>query len=460
MSTFAVELDDRAVCLARAGRVLSCAPSAVFDWGAGEAGGTDAWSVLRSRPTATSTHHLGSMLSGRDSSRRAAKLVGAELALRIAEHPPGKDERLWIATPARTEAAGLESLFGVTRALSLPVDGFVDSAVISVAALALERNAVVLELGLHHAAATAIDVHAGRTRRRRTIVADRGGLIELYQGWLELISTAMVKRTRFDPLHDAATEQRLFDELPALAQGAAISGSTTAVVLRESERFEVTLSRDQFLAAARPIYRTITGLLHELRPAGAAVTFVVPRPIAGLPGLREEFEQFAGCELATVADGFAGAAASLLDLPERPTEKDSVRLVRRLPVCAQSALAELVSREALGKQRTSAPGPSHVLFDGRAYALGTEPLVVGRAPGTPRCITLPDGLAGVSRRHCTFSYDDGESLLLDHSTFGTFVNGERVAERVRIHAGDRVRLGEPGVELALIAVGAAAMSAS
>jgi hypothetical protein len=31
-----------------------------------------------------------------------------------------------------------------------------------------------------------------------------------------------------------------------------------------------------------------------------------------------------------------------------------------------------------------------------------------------------------------------------------------VLERVRVHAGDRVRLGEPGIELALIAVGGAA----
>jgi pSer/pThr/pTyr-binding forkhead associated (FHA) protein len=95
---------------------------------------------------------------------------------------------------------------------------------------------------------------------------------------------------------------------------------------------------------------------------------------------------------------------------------------------------------------------SHVLFQGRAYALQREPLVVGRAPGSASGISVPEGLAGISRRHCSFLYDGKDILLVDHSRFGTYVNGERIAERLRVRAGDRVRIGEPGVELSLIAL--------
>jgi pSer/pThr/pTyr-binding forkhead associated (FHA) protein len=82
---------------------------------------------------------------------------------------------------------------------------------------------------------------------------------------------------------------------------------------------------------------------------------------------------------------------------------------------------------------------------------------MGRAPEASG-IALPEGLAGVSRRHCTLVREAGETLLVDHSSFGTLVNGERVCERVRVHAGDRIRLGEPGVELTLIAVAGASAS--
>ncbi len=449
MNVFALELDDRAVSLAREGVLLSSAPSAVFAGTTGVEAGVNAWRELRARPTSTSSRHLGAVLTQRGLSARSESLLVAELKFRIAQQPPRADERIWIVTPARVEPKGLEALLVIARTLELPVDGFVDAATLTAAALGSERNAIVLELGLHHAAATAIDRDAGQIRRRRTVVTERGGLIELRQAWLELISTTMVKRTRFDPLHEAATEQQLFDAMPALTRAAAGTGTAAAVVLKGQEEFEVALTRDQFAQAADPIYRAIVALLHQLRPAGSRCDIVIPQQAADLPGLRTLLEQFVGCDLVSVPDGFAAVAATILDLPAR-TDADAVRMLRRLPALAQMSPAQTVAREELGKHRSSGPAPSHVLLDGRAYPLSTESLVVGRALGA---VQLPDGLAGVSRRHCTFVRDGEEIILLDHSSFGTFVNGERVHERVRVHAGDRVRLGEPGVELALIAVG-------
>ena len=321
--------------------------------------------------------------------------------------------------------------------------------------------------------------------------------------WLDLVSTTMVKRTRFDPLHDAVIEQHVFESIPVLALEAANAGSVTASITRGADSFEVELTRDQFAQAAQPIYRAIVSLLHQLRPAGVPVAIVMPQLAAQLPGLREQMEQFVGCELIAIPDGFAAAATSLLGLPAPSADDTAVALLRRVPLMlpddmasamqappraadntpshardasgntpavtqthastlpgadgsGDEAAALAISRTPLGQRRMSGPAPSHVLWEGRAYPLQPDTLVVGREPTTnPRHITLPDGLAGVSRRHCTFVHDGDELVLLDHSTFGTFVNGERVQERVRVYAGDRVRLGEPGVELTLIAVGRA-----
>lgn len=514
MKPFVIELNDRAVALARDGQVLVCAPSAVFDGsgvdatGAG-APGKNAWHALRRQPRSTSSRHLNAMLgqsTAGASSARTFALVAAELSQHLAAYPPREDERVWIAVPVRADADGLGAMLGIAQNLGLKIDGFVDAAAVTVASLGTSRNALVLELGLHHAGVTAVD-GGTQARRRRAVTSDLGGLVELYEAWLTFISTAMVKRTRFDPFTNAATEQQLFDALPALARQAAETGSTTAAVSNGDARFEVSLSRDQFAEAAQPIYRELVRLLHSLRPAGAEVAIVAPEAVAMLPGLREILQQFVGCELIAISEGFAAAATSLIDLPEA-VPGESVRLLRRLPPNEQHSLIESVTREVLGRSGVRATPPTHVLFDGRAYALGTTPLVVGRSPvaasssaapgsgaspaaeGAPSAVssssatsppsgnsaassaggtasvaqipspplanglTLPDGLAGVSRRHCTFVRDGDELVLIDHSHFGTVVNGERVSERVRIHAGDKVRLGEPGIELSLISIGA------
>jgi hypothetical protein len=466
MTTVGLELDDRALSLARGGRVAASEPSAVFSKGGKALVGTEAWRAVRLHPMAVSTRHLGAVLAQRGLSPRSEEAVTQELRSLFIGQPVGAGERIWIASPARAQPRGLGAILGITRRLSLPVDGFLDAATVTAAALGLEQNALVLELGLHHSAATAVDSEVGHTRRRRAVLTERAGLMELQQKWLDLVSKTMVRRTRFDPLHDAATEQQLFDELPALARDLATSGEASAVVTKGNDRFEVAVTRDQFARTAESVYREITALLHQLRPAGAPMAIVLPRIVLELPGLREYLEQFVGCELIVVPDGFAAAATSLLDLPEPSSSEDgTVRLLRRLPSDGRGQLEAAsgpatqtlsdVSRELLGVRRTSGPPPSHVLFDGRAYALSGAALVVGRnnTPPPYRSLTLSEGLAGVSRRHCTFVHDGDDLVLLDHSSFGTFVNGERVQERVRVHAGDRVRLGEPGVELSLIAVG-------
>jgi hypothetical protein len=196
--------------------------------------------------------------------------------------------------------------------------------------------------------------------------------------------------------------------------------------------------------------------LHALRTAGAPVALLVPQAALQIPGLHEALEGFSGCELVALADGFAAAALSTLELPRRAAA-EPVRLLRRLPSRIAPQCASLATREILGRELEAAP-PTHILLEGKTYVLGRTAVTVGREPGGEPAIQLPDGLAGVSRRHCTFVREGAETVLVDHSRCGTFVNGERVAERARVRTGDRVRVGEPGVELGLISVTEASAS--
>ena len=117
MTVFAIELNDRTVSLARGGHVLSSAPSAVFNGNGTSPAGANAWRELRSQPMATSSRHLGAVLTQRIPSARAEMLLAAELKARMAEQPIRDGERIWIATPAQAESTGLEALLGIVRRL-------------------------------------------------------------------------------------------------------------------------------------------------------------------------------------------------------------------------------------------------------------------------------------------------------------------------------------------------------
>jgi pSer/pThr/pTyr-binding forkhead associated (FHA) protein len=96
---------------------------------------------------------------------------------------------------------------------------------------------------------------------------------------------------------------------------------------------------------------------------------------------------------------------------------------------------------------------THVVYRGRALPLPAEGVVLGRDAGES-ALPLPDGIAGLSRRHCTLRREQGRSHVVDHSSHGTFLDGARVRGRALLPAGSTLRLGDPGVELQLVALDA------
>ncbi len=59
-------------------------------------------------------------------------------------------------------------------------------------------------------------------------------------------------------------------------------------------------------------------------------------------------------------------------------------------------------------------------------------------------------MPGVSRRHCSLQFENGQCVVRDFSRYGTFLNGHRIDGSAVLQVGDRLRLGTPGFELRLI----------
>jgi len=150
--------------------------------------------------------------------------------------------------------------------------------------------------------------------------------------------------------------------------------------------------------------------------------------------------------------GLTAVAASL----QQAAPDTAPRLRRRVARIADHSLAsqiEYVSSATASPARTLPV--THILFGGDSMRFPEAGLAIGteEAANMPH-ITLPRAAAGVSRRHCSLQREGERTMLIDHSRYGTWVNGARVRERAQVRPGDRVRVGTPGVEFTLISAAA------
>jgi hypothetical protein len=354
----------------------------------------------------------------------------------------------WFALAPPQDVGALGELLAGLRAAGRQVRGFVDRAALLAAWLELPSPLVVLELSAQRMSVSVAsrDAEAGSLRRQ---VSLPGGEQALLAAWLELARATLVQQTRFDPLYDQRHEATLRSRLPALAAVAERGGQAELQVDAAGQALQLALTRDQFEAAAAPVLQPLAAALQSLAAANGSGALLVPAAVLDIPGmdavlagarfahlLRHDTELILGALRQLPVDSAAPAGA--------------VPYLTQLPLLAEAAPRDaLVAVQLRGRQ--SREMATHVVYRGRALPLPPDGLVLGRDPAES-ALPLPDGVAGLSRRHCTLRREDGRSLIIDHSSHGSWLDGARVRGRALLPAGSTLRLGEPGIELQLVAL--------
>jgi hypothetical protein len=361
-------------------------------------------------------------------------------------------EGLLLAIPAGYSREQLGLLLGVINETGVPVAGVVDAALAACSLEPAPARVLHLDLELHQALLTVLDYvgaksssERGGLKRNRYEILPRRGLIALRQTWVQLIAENFIRNTRFDPLHDAASEQRLANQLTQwLAQ---LAGRETLNVSMEfgDRPLEIELVRAQFIAAAEPHYAELLRLVHDARVAGLPIGLSVSQRVAAMPGLVERLSTLRDCTLNVLPRG-AAALGALMHQAAIRRPADSVALVYQLPVTRAETDAALIEHDSTPVQSR----PTHVLFQGRAWRISDTPLTIGWSPAAERALVLPNAAPGVSRSHCTVVRRNGSVVVEDRSTYGSYVNEERVVGLTVLTVGDRLRLGAPGVTLEMI----------
>jgi hypothetical protein len=445
MATVALELADAGLLALRDGALSAPSPGVALLDPAGVTVGREAAAALRLKPVLAmdrfwSALSLEPLVRTAPGVRTTADLAYLHLSRLWAEVAAPGDEAV-AAVPGSLRGQALGLAVGIARAAGIPAAGWVDAAVAACAGLPAEATVLHLDVELHQSVLTVLQ-GGDVLRRRRVDIAPRVGLKALEAAWAQLVAEAMVRRTRFDPLHHAAAEQQLFDRLPRWLAAAAAGGPVDVQVESGAGAFGVSLPGEQFVFVAEAWYSQLVELLRAARGTEEPATLALSARAARLPGLAARCAEVEGVVIVELPEG--AAARGAFDHAAR-LASDPPALVTALPR-AHPLDAPPPDAAVRGEP------PTHVLFAGRAHSITAEPLVIGVEPAAPRSLTLPGPAAGVSRRHCELLRVDGAVLVRDLSEHGTFLNGERVAGEARLAAGDRLRLGRPGVTLDLVTV--------
>jgi hypothetical protein len=214
----------------------------------------------------------------------------------------------------------------------------------------------------------------------------------------------------------------------------------------------VEIDAQLFADAAQPFYRELARLARSARIAGQSASLVLPAESRRWPGFLTRLLELEQDGLAIVPAGLTAVAASL----QSADPAVAPRLRRHAPRLADHSLSADVEYVS---SATASPGRAlpvtHILFGGDSMRFPEGGVVIGTedVANTPH-IALPRAAAGVSRRHCSLRREGERTVLIDHSRFGTWINGARVRERATVRPGDRLRVGTPGVEFTLISAAA------
>jgi FHA domain len=365
-------------------------------------------------------------------------------------------EPVWVTVSPLFDTNDLGELLRLLRGQEFHVQGFADGACASVAWLPLEGQVLVLDLGARGLAISHV-ARAGSVVELHRKVHLAQGQIALLDLWLRLVAATLVDQTRFDALHDPQHEAQLRSGLLQLIPAVQRDGSGTVTLDIADRDLNVSLTRDQLVDAAREWFQPLSAALQALCAGLGDCTVLIPESLLAFPGMQEALGTAHAGVLLAVPDGLSARSVSLMPFAAAD-QSGAVPYLTRV-----TGIEPAAPRDACRAVQLDAPGTqvmaTHLVFRGRAIEIPSGGLVLGRDPPVEAgALRLPEGTAGLSRCHCTLKRGAQGTQIIDHSQFGTFVDGARINGRGYLLAGSTLRLGSPGIELPLVSLQASATS--
>ncbi len=437
MSLKVIELNDVSLQVGDAGGIVAASPGFAVLEGKELILGAAAEQRHRIHPTSSHDkfwHELNTEpLPARGRIRHHADLAYSQL-LELAREAAIGGEVLF-AVPGHYSNRQLGLLLGLAGQCPFRASGMVDSALAAAADTSAEECVVHAGLQLHQVLLTRLVRKGGELAVDHVAPVPQLGRQQLLDALMRVATDAFIRQCRFNPQHQADTEQQLYSMLAAwIGDQAGGRGNLTMELKAAAATHAAKLPREQLLAALKQSYAKLSHALRslvELHNAG----ILVDHRLALLPGAISALGELGPLRVAR-PEAVTEACLRHRDLIGGG---EGVRRIRALPG-PDSFRAE---------PRPAARAPTHVLFRNRALPANDLQLMNNLNGGGANAFEF--GLPGPPATLGRISKNRAE-VLLDCGGVEFRLNDVPVKGRQPLKLGDRVRLPELADELLLIEV--------
>lgn len=212
--------------------------------------------------------------------RHTGDLVHAHL--RQLHQEAKSPNEILLAVSGSMQHEQLALLLGIVQQCPFDAVGLVNRSVALGSLYSQSERLFHLEIQLHQALVSELAGRNNTVELQRATPLPGCGLLQLQERLVEIIAAEFVRQTRFDPRHKAATEQQLYDALPAALRALQSRAETNVDI----NGYQARISAQQLLAAGQRLFDSARECMGLLRPDD----HVLADPLAALlPGLGGAF---------------------------------------------------------------------------------------------------------------------------------------------------------------------------
>ena len=354
------------------------------------------------------------------------------------------------AVPGNFTRQQLGILLGLAKQSPFNPVGVVDSALAAVIACAESPSIIYADIQLHQVLLTRLKLTGGRLQTESVIQVPGVGTQNFMELMMQLTTRLFIQQCRFNPQHNAESEQQLYNELPSWLRQNDEDQSSLLLELKTSSAVHTAkMPRESLINNLSGHYKKISQQIAAL-DTGKDNQLLLSARVAALPGFTASLRSHRNLR---VLEPHTINRACLDFRDKICSDDDGMHLVNSLPVDSTRTQAA-----DSGTQSSSIPAeqqdlPTHALFSNRAIAVDgieikNDAQLNGHAP-SPNTIflclaNLPEQLGRIEKRD--------EGVYLDSGKQEVLLNQTRVSGKQKLTLGDRIQFAEGGEEIFLIQV--------